>query len=77
MTNIDHKAPLPTAKESADERACLLHTHMQHDSDRQMTSMQRTCGQNHMKADLLNKSILLYHCTIYTRVYNSVCNRIN
>jgi hypothetical protein len=49
MTNTG-QAPLQTANESGDERTCILYTHMQHDSGRQKISMQRTCGQNHLKA---------------------------
>jgi hypothetical protein len=55
MTNTD-QTPLPTAKESADERACVLYTHMQHESGRQMISMQRTCGQNHLKAAITEQN---------------------
>jgi hypothetical protein len=53
MTNTD-QTPLPTAK--ADGRACVLYTHMQHDSGRQMISMQRTCGQNHLKAAITEQN---------------------
>jgi hypothetical protein len=54
MTNTD-QTPLPTAKESADEHACVLYTHMQHDSGQQMISMQRICGQNHLKAAIMRE----------------------
>jgi hypothetical protein len=71
------KAPVPTAIESADMRACFTHTHAAWlGSGRQMLSMQRTCGHNHMKAELPNKDILIDHCMIHTE-YNPVCNRIN
>jgi hypothetical protein len=52
MTNTD-QTPLLTAKESVDERACVLYTHMQHDSTDD--KHQRTCGQNHMKAEITDQ----------------------
>jgi hypothetical protein len=55
MTNTD-QTPLPTAKESTDEHACVLYTHMQHDLGRQTISMQRTWGQNHVKAAITEPS---------------------
>jgi hypothetical protein len=55
MTSTDQTA-LPTAKESADERACVLYTHMLHDSGQQTISMQRTCGQNHLKAAITEQN---------------------
>jgi hypothetical protein len=55
MTNTD-QTPLPTAKESAYECACVLFTHMQQDSGQQTISMQRTCGQNHLKAAITEQN---------------------
>jgi hypothetical protein len=72
MTNTN-QTPLPTAKESADKRACGLYTYMQHDSGQQTISMQRTCGQNHLKAAITiqNRPHRVH------REYNPVWNRIN
>jgi hypothetical protein len=50
-------------KESADELS-TIHTYSM------MTSMQKTCGQNHMKAEYPNKNVLLDHCMIHMREYN-------
>jgi hypothetical protein len=55
MTNTD-QTPLPTAKQSADERACVLYTHMQHDSGRQTISMQITWGQNDLKTAITEQN---------------------
>jgi hypothetical protein len=55
MTNTD-QTPLQTAKESADECAWVLCTHMQHDSGQQTISMQRTFGQNHLKAAITEQN---------------------
>jgi hypothetical protein len=60
MTNTDQTS-LPTAKESADEHAGVLYTHMQH-------AVKIT-----WKQQLPNKTILIDHCRIHMREYNPVC----
>jgi hypothetical protein len=53
----------PRYRQRKNRRACILYTHMQHDSCRQTISMQRTCGQNHLKAAITeqNSSLIIVH----------------